>query len=84
MNEFILYRALFFLAMFLLAALIVAVFSIGSAIVSLALSQSKKEPEQKADDKRKWKLKTVFSRNREDPFPESTTLTIDNCWLHRI
>ena len=82
MNEFILFRALFFVAMILLAAAIVTVVAYGSSLVSRSRSKNKRQ--KKAKIARKRNPVVVSGRNRENPLPESTTLTIDNCWLHRI
>ena len=82
MNEFILFRALFFIAMILLAASIVTVVAFGSSLVSRY--RSKNQRKKKAKIARKRNPVAVSGRNRENPQPASTTLTIDNCWLHRI
>jgi archaellum component FlaG (FlaF/FlaG flagellin family) len=82
MNEIILFRALFFIAMILLAASIVTVVAFGASLVSRSRSKIKRQ--KKAKIARKWNPFAISGRNREDPFPKSTTLTIDNCWLHRI
>ena len=82
MNEYILFRALFFVAMILLAAAIVTVVAYGSSLVSRSRSKNKRQ--KKAKIARKRNPVAISDRNRENPLPASTTLTIDNCWLHRI
>lgn len=82
MNEFILFRALYFVAMILLATSIVTVVAFGSSLVSRSRSKNKRK--KKAKIARKRNPVAVSGRNRDNPIPASTTLTIDNCWLHRV
>ena len=81
MNEFILFRALFLVAMILLAAAIVTVIAFGSSLVSRSRSKNKRQ--KKAKIARIRNPFAVSGRNRENPLPASR-ITIDNCWLHRI
>ena len=82
MNEFILFRVLFFIAMILLAASIITVVAFASSLV--ARSRSKDRRHKKSKTARKRNAVAVSDRNRENPMPVSTSLTINNCWLHRI
>ena len=82
MNEFILFRALFFVAVILLTASIVTVVAFGSSLVSRSRSIIKRQ--KKAKIARKRNPVAASGRNRDNPLPKSTTLTIDNCWLHRV
>ena len=81
MNEYILFRALFFVAMILMAAVIVTGIAFGSSLV--IRSRSKNKRKKKAKIARKRNPVAVSVRNHENPFPASK-ITIDNCWLHRI
>ncbi len=82
MNEFILFRVLFFVAMILLAAAIVTVVAFGSSLVFRSRSKNKRR--KKAKIVRKRNPVSVSGSNRENSLPASTTITIDNCWFHRV
>jgi len=82
MHDFTLFRVLFFVAMILQAAVIITVIAFGSSLVSRFRSKDKRKKEAKIA--RKWNPVTVSGSIRENPLPASATITIDNCWFHRI
>ena len=82
MNEIIILRALFFVVLILLAVSIIAVAEL--VIVIAARFRSMRLHLKKADHSRKRSPASAVNRDKENPFPESSTLTIDNCWFHRI
>ena len=81
MSEYILFKALFLVAMILLAAAIVTVVAFGSSLVSRSRSKNKRQ--KKAKVARKRSPVAVSGSIRENPLPAST-ITIDNCWFHRV
>ena len=82
MNEFILFRALFFMAMILLAAVIIAVIALLSSLASR--SQLKNERKTKARAARKLHPVVFSGRVRQNPLPASTSLTIERSWLDKV
>ena len=82
MNEIIFCRTLFFIVLILLAVSIITVAEVASLLVSRF--RLKDERRKKSKISRKRNVVAVSGRNQETPLPESATLTIDNCWLHRI
>ena len=82
MSEIILIRALFFVAMILLAAAIVTVIAVGSALVSRTRSMMKRRKKTKIARKRI--PFTVSRKNRENPLPASSVITFDDSWLQRV
>jgi len=82
MNEYILFRALFFVAIILMAAVIVTGIAFGSSLV--IRSRSKNKRQKKAKIARKWNPVAASGSNRENPLPASTTITFDDCWFHRV
>jgi len=81
MSEYILFRVLFIAAMILLAAVIVTVIAFGSSLVSRSRSKNKRK--KKVKIARKWNPVAVSGSNRENSLSAST-ITIDNCWFHRV
>ena len=80
MNEIILFRALFFVAVILLYAVIITVFELGSSL--LAHFRSRRQPRMKEKTIRKWIPVVTPESDRENPVPASASkITIDNCWL---
>ena len=82
MNEIIILRALFFVVLILLAVFIIVVTKLVSAIA--ARLRSMRVHLKKAEHLRKREPASAVNLDRENPFPKSSTLTIDNCWCHRI
>ena len=75
MNDIILFRALFFVAVILLAAVIMTVFALGSSLVTHI--RTRHQPQMKAKSIRKWIPVVTPESDRENPF----TAPASNSWF---